>query len=83
MDWQQKLLQLKAGYQEVSYAGKRYGVRKQVFNTGKSLKLFAEELGGPDFISCNWYQTKKGDYLKPCEMPREKVICFLEDFNTF
>lgn len=82
MDWQNKLIRLKAGYQEVQYQGKRYSLSKQVFNQGNSIKLYARELGGNDFISCNWYQTKGQQHLKPCEMPKEKVIHFIEEFNT-
>lgn len=66
------------GYSEGTYQGRRYGVSKQVFNNGKSQKIFAEELGGNDFISLNYYQTSDQDWLKPCEMPEAKVIAFLE-----
>ena len=49
------------------------------FNQGKSFKVYAKELEGSDFISLNYYLTKKDNYLKPCEMPAEKVIHFLEE----
>lgn len=73
-----ELLQaLPCGYSEVEYQQRRYGLSKSVYNQGRSLKLFAEELGGTDFVSLNYYITKSGHYLKPCEMPREKVVAFL------
>ena len=39
------------GYSLVSYLGKKYGVSKKLFNKGQSVKPYAEELGGNDFIS--------------------------------
>lgn len=65
------------GASKVNYKGKKYLVTKTDFNQGRSTKVYAEELGGNDFISFNFYQTKKGENLKPCEMPTEKVFDFL------
>lgn len=67
------------GYSEGHFREARYGISKTVFNEGRSCKIFAEELGGNDFISLNFYQTKKEDLLKPCEMPQEKVLRFLQE----
>ncbi|MEL6254171.1 MAG: peptide methionine sulfoxide reductase [Bacteroidota bacterium] len=67
------------GYSEASYKGKKYGLSKEIFNQGKSFKIYAEELGGKDFISLNFYQTSDKELLKPCEMPAEKVIDFLKE----
>ncbi|MGI9288104.1 MAG: hypothetical protein ACR2P1_22155 [Pseudomonadales bacterium] len=47
------------------------------FNEGKSVKIYAEELKGTDFISLNFYTSSSQDHLKPCEMLAEKVIYFL------
>jgi hypothetical protein len=44
---------------------------------GSSAKLVAEELGGRDYISLNLYRLRSGARLKPCEMPREKVVDFV------
>jgi len=76
--WKDRLKQLPLGYSEVSYNGKKYGVVKTNFNNGKSIKLYADELGGNDFISLNYYMTLKDELLKPCEMSVQKVIHFLE-----
>lgn len=65
------------GYSKASYLGKTYGVSRTDFNQGKSTKVYAEELGGKDFISFNFYQTQQA-LLKPCEMPVEKVLDFLQ-----
>lgn len=81
MTWLKRLHELKEGYQEVFYQNRRYGLSKSVFTGGKSFKVFAKDLGGTDFISCNVYATKSGTRLKPCEMPEKKVVDFLEQFE--
>ena len=65
------------GYSEVFYEGKKYSLTRRDFNQGKSTKVFGKELGGTDFISFNFYLTEKGENFKPCEMPEEKVLDFL------
>lgn len=65
------------GYSIGAYKNKRYGITKTVFNQGKSYKVFAEELGGNNFISLNFYDTKQKDVLRSCEMPAQKVMHFL------
>ena len=78
----EKIKVLPIGYSEVSYRGKRYGVTRTDFNHGKSVKLYAKELGGKDVISLNYYVTDKGENLRPCEMPEQKVIDFLNNYKT-
>ena len=73
------LNKIKEGYSEGSYNTKRYGITKTIYNNGKSIKLYAEELGGNDFISLNYYITQNKQLLKPCEMPELKVIDFLKN----
>ncbi len=72
---------LPIGYSEVMYQDKKYGVTRTDFNGGKSIKLYAEELGGNDFISLNYYITRTKGNLKPCEMPKRKVIRFLNHYK--
>ena len=69
------------GYSEVKYKNKKYSLNKTEFNNGKSIKVYAEELGGNDFISFNYYKTDKDNLLKPCEMPEEKVLEFLNEMK--
>lgn len=58
--------------------GRRYVVSRSVFGAGKSHKLVAHQLGGPDYISLNLYLTQRsGALLRPCEMPAEKVVSFV------
>ena len=70
--------QIPEGYSLGNYRGKKYGISKKLFNKGKSIKIYAEELGGNDFISLNFYRTANEDLLKPCEMPERKVVQFLK-----
>lgn len=61
-----------------TFEGKRYRLMKSILVAGRSQKLEAEELGGPDYISFNLYRLAGGEVLlKPCEMPSEKVIDFV------
>jgi hypothetical protein len=69
-------------YSEVVYNNKKYGLTKTVFNNGNSYKIYAEELGGNNFISLNYYLTSQNEILKPCEMPKQKVIHFLENYTS-
>lgn len=71
------IIKIPLGYSEMLYNQRRYGVTRTDFNDGKSIKVFAEELGGTNFISFNYYITTQDEYLKPCEMPEQKVIDFL------
>ncbi len=69
------------GYSEIILDGKKYGITRSDFNGGKSIKIYAKELGGNDFISFNYYITNSSENLKPCEMPKEKVLNFLNAFK--
>jgi len=74
--------QIPLGYSEVKYQGKTYGLTRTDYSGGRSLKVYAEELGGTDFISFNYYFTQKGDLLKPCEMPEAKVRAFVMGYES-
>lgn len=69
------------GYSEGTYNNRKYSITKEIFNNGKSFKIFGKELQGNDFISLNYYITSKKELLKPCEMPQEKVIHFLKNIQ--
>ncbi|MEH6535059.1 MAG: peptide methionine sulfoxide reductase [Psychroserpens sp.] len=76
-----QIKELPKGYSEVTFQNKKYGVTRTDFNNGKSIKIYAEELAGNDFISLNYYITLDKELLKPCEMPHEKVIHFLNNYK--
>ncbi len=73
------LMNVEEGYSEGVYNERKYGLTKTTFNKGRSIKFYAEELGGIDFVSLNYYVTKTKELLKPCEMPERKVIHFLNN----
>lgn len=66
------------GWSEVTWAGRRYGVTRSVHAGGRSLKVYAEQLGGPDVVSANLYLSG-AEELRPCEMPAAKVLAFLHE----
>lgn len=68
---------LPEGYSFGIFDNKKYGITKTTFNEGKSLKIYAEDLSGTDFISLNIYKTQNKQLIKPCEMPLSKVEHFL------
>ncbi|RAJ08121.1 peptide methionine sulfoxide reductase [Arenibacter echinorum] len=77
----EKIKGIPLGYSSALFLGKKYALTRTDFNEGRSTKVYAEELGGKDFISFNFYISKKGEKLKPCEMPAEKVIDFLYNYH--
>lgn len=76
-----KIQNLPIGYAEVIFENKKYGVTRTDFNQGKSIKIYAKELGGNNFVSLNYYITNTSELLKPCEMPEENVIQFLNNYK--
>ncbi|EAQ48696.1 MULTISPECIES: hypothetical protein [Leeuwenhoekiella] len=77
----QLLNKILPGYSYGIYHGKKYGITRSDFNNGKSTKIYAEELAGTDFVSLNVYVTNTEILLKPCEMPEEKVLDFLQNVS--
>ena len=69
------------GHSTGHFEGRRYRVEKTSHAAGRSLKLYARDLGGTDFISLNLYHLAAGDLLKPCEMPEAKVLGFVLGFQ--
>lgn len=69
---------LPTGYSTGHFNARRYGITVERLAAGRQIKLYAEELGGPDHISFNLYLPTSGRVLlKPCEMPEEKVVAFV------
>ncbi len=78
-----KLHALKDGAYDVSFKNRRYLLRKETLLEGKLIKLYAQELGGNDFISLNYYPFIKKGLLKPCEMPVKKIKNFILELQEF
>lgn len=79
MSYRKKLKAFPDGATETLFRGRRWLMRKETHLDGRLIKLYAEELGGNDFVSLNYYETGASPLLKPCEMPAEKVIAFIEE----
>jgi len=77
-----KLLAFPNGANDVYYLGKRYLLRKETLLDGKLIKIYAEELGGNDIVSGNYYPTLKDGMLKPCEMSDKKVLDFVMGLSS-
>ncbi|WP_417661978.1 peptide methionine sulfoxide reductase [Pseudomonas sp.] len=81
-DQRSKLInKIPLGTSKAKAFGRTYSISRSDFNSGKSIKVYAEELGGTDFISFNYYITDNTALLKPCEMPQDKVMSFLREFE--
>ena len=76
-DFFERLLRLPDGANNIIYRKKRYLLRKETLLRGRVIKMYAEELGGNDVISGNYYPTIRNGTLKPCEMSDRKVIDFV------
>ena len=70
------------GWSLVVYDGRRYAVTRSVHGDGRSESILAEALDGSDLVSANLYRLDGEDALKPCEMPAEKVIAFLQGLSS-
>ncbi|MBK74105.1 MAG: hypothetical protein CME85_01265 [Henriciella sp.] len=68
---------LPSGYSRGSYRGGQWGVTVERSSDGRRLKLFGEALGDSDHVSFNLYHVGGRPRLKPCEMPKDKVISFV------
>lgn len=74
---------LPLGTFNASYQDRPYIVSKSAQSQGRAQKLVAEELGGSDYISLNLYRLASGPLLKPCEMPKAKVVAFVEELQIY
>lgn len=76
-NFEKKLINLPEGSFYAQYKKLKYLATKSVMSKGGVIKFYAYELGGNDFVSCNFYMTKGKNILKPCEMSPDKVIDFV------
>jgi len=70
------------GWTPVHYRGRRYGLTRTTRADGRSVSVYAEELGGTDVVSTNILRTSTGDLLRPCEMPAPQVLAFLRGWTS-
>jgi hypothetical protein len=69
------------GWTLVEHGGRRYGLSRTSRAAGRSVSVYAAELGGTDVVSANVYRTAAGDVLRPCEMPAATVLAFLHGWR--
>lgn len=81
MSLKSHIIRIPEGFSFGLFRNKKYGISKQIYNEGKSFKIFGKDLEGNDYISLNYYCTQKQEILKPCEMPADKVIQFLNEIK--
>lgn len=77
-NWVEKL---ELGSSTIALNGEKFQVSKKITetSTGKqSVSVQAIRLQDQNLISFNWYPQLKGGTLKPCELPNEVVIQWLE-----
>jgi hypothetical protein len=75
------VMRVPEGWTSVVFDGRRYGLSRVTRAHGQSVSIYAEELGGPDVVSANVYRTSNGPLLKPCEMPADRVLAFLQGWR--
>lgn len=72
---------LPRGYTEGLYACQRWGVILNASEDERRWWLRGEELGGIGRVSFNFYRLAAGLALRPCEMPAQQVIAFVEGYR--
>lgn len=81
-EFQRSFARLRDGYSEGRFNGRRWSATVKRSADGRRAWLFAEELGGTDIVSFNWYAPGQGNgVLKPCEMSSSKVTQFVLMFE--
>lgn len=80
-NFEKNLLKLPLGSFYCTYHFSKYLVLKQSIVNNKIIKIYAKELKGNDIVSGNYFLTKRGGLLKPCEMSDEKVIDFVTNLE--
>ena len=75
------LARIPEGWTRVWAGGHAYGLTRTTHTGGRSVSLYAEQLGGPDVVSANVFRLSGGAELRPCEMPAAKVEAFLRDWS--
>ncbi|MCP2030502.1 peptide-methionine (S)-S-oxide reductase [Okibacterium sp. HSC-33S16] len=67
------------GWTRVRMAGQDWGVTRTTRAGGKVMSLDADRLGDSEHFGANVWITSEGYFLRPCEVPAEKVMQLLRD----
>ena len=72
------LARVPTGWSRHTVNGQAWGLSRVEHVGGRSTTLTADQLGGSDAFSANIWHTGNGPILRPCEVPAETVLGFLE-----
>jgi hypothetical protein len=81
MDLAELVDRVPIGWTLVEFGGRPYGLTRVDHVEGRSVTIYAEELGAADVVSANVYRVSSGDRLNACEMPDAKVLAFLRGWK--
>lgn len=73
------LANVPAGWSRHTIGKQSWGVSRVEHADGRSTTLTAEQLGSPVRFSANVWHTSRGLVLRPCEVPADVVISFLQE----
>ncbi len=82
LDLEAALARIPEGWSRVHVGDRAYGLTRMTHTGGRSVSVYAEQLGGSDVVSANVWRLDGGAVLKPCEMPLAKVEAFLRDWRS-
>lgn len=78
------LKELPRRYTEGVYNDRRYGTTVSEIARGRKIRLFAQELGGKDYVSFNLYTLSDGSHrLSTCELSTEKIVDFVLGYEQY
>lgn len=78
------LKKLPRRYTEGVYNNRRYGTTVSEIARGRKIRLFAQQLGGKDYVSFNLYRLSDGSHrLNTCEMSTEKIVDFVLGYEEY
>jgi hypothetical protein len=78
-DLDRLLERVPGGWSRQEVDGRSWGVSRVEHVDGRSTTVTAEQLGGSLMFSANVWHTSHGAILRPCEVPAETVLDFLEN----
>ncbi|WP_454856238.1 hypothetical protein [Promicromonospora soli] len=70
------------GWSRVRISGQTWGVARTTRANGAVVSISAERLSDAEQISANVWITANGPVLKPCEVPADAVVTFLQAAAT-
>lgn len=82
-DLDRLLERVPSGWSRQVVGGRSWGVSRVEHVDGRSTTVTAEQLGGSVMFSANVWHTSNGLLLRPCEVPADTVLDFLESLPQY